>query len=260
VDFAHCADFQRGNCGWQPVQFVPYHLGRASSDLKKNLFNLRNLRFHSCAFSRRLPSADTDMKFRLVVHGGAGAIKKEKMTPEKEAAYRAALETALRAGYGVLSKGGAALDAVIASIKVMEDSPLFNAGKGAVFNHDGRNELDASLMDGRTLASAAVTEITTLKNPIIGAHLVMTKSKHVMLAGKGADDFAAAHGAETVSPDYYRTEERWEELQKAKEKEEKEEKDGNKHTSLQLKKSLEQLAPLRSISEAISLLEHRPAV
>jgi L-asparaginase / beta-aspartyl-peptidase len=178
-------------------------------------------------------AAETDMKFRLVIHGGAGAIKKEKMTVEKEAAYRAALETALRAGYGVLSKGGAALDAVIASIKVMEDSPLFNAGKGAVFNHDGRNELDASLMDGRTLAAGAVTEITTLKNPIIGAHLVMTKSKHVMLAGKAADDFAAAQGAETVSPDYYRTEERWEELQKAKEKEEKEEKDGNKHTSLQ---------------------------
>ena len=174
------------------------------------------------------------MKFRLVIHGGAGAIKKENMTPEKEAAYRAALETALRAGYDVLVKGGAALDAVIASIKVMEDSPLFNAGKGAVFNHEGKNELDASLMDGRTLAAGAVAEITTLKNPIVGAHLVMTKSKNVMLAGKGADDFAAAQGAETVSPDYYRTEQRWEELQKAKEKEEKEEKHDNKHSSLQL--------------------------
>jgi beta-aspartyl-peptidase (threonine type) len=177
------------------------------------------------------------MKFRLVIHGGAGAIKKEKMTPEKEAAYRAALEIALRAGYDVLAKGGAALDAVIASIKVMEDSPLFNAAKGAVFNHEGKNELDASLMDGRTLDAGAVAEITTLKNPIVGAHLVMTKSKHVMLAGKGADDFAAAQGAETVSPDYYRTEQRWEELQKAiekEEKEEKEEKDANKHSSLQL--------------------------
>jgi len=182
-------------------------------------------------------AAETDMKFRLVIHGGAGAIKKEKMTPEKEAAYRAALEIALRAGYDVLAKGGAALDAVIASIKVMEDSPLFNAAKGAVFNHEGKNELDASLMDGRTLDAGAVAEITTLKNPIVGAHLVMTKSKHVMLAGKGADDFAAAQGAETVSPDYYRTEQRWEELQKAiekEEKEEKEEKDANKHSSLQL--------------------------
>jgi beta-aspartyl-peptidase (threonine type) len=179
-------------------------------------------------------AAETDMKFRLVIHGGAGAIKKEKMTPEKEAAYRSALEAALRAGYDVLEKGGAALDAIIASIKVMEDSPLFNAAKGAVFNHDGKNELDASLMDGRTLAAGAVAEVTTLKNPIVGAHLVMTKSKHVMLAGKGADDFAAAEGAETVPPEYYRTEERWEELQKAKEKEEKEQKEGNQHSSLQV--------------------------
>ena len=116
------------------------------------------------------------MKFRLVIHGGAGAIKKEKMTPEKEAAYRAALETALRAGYGVLTKGGAALDAVIASIKVMEDSPLFNAAKGAVFNHEGKNELDASLMDGRTLAAGAVAEITTLKNPIVGALVGMVSA------------------------------------------------------------------------------------
>jgi L-asparaginase / beta-aspartyl-peptidase len=179
-------------------------------------------------------AADTNMKFRLVIHGGAGAIKKEKMTPEKEAAYRAALEAALQAGYDVLAKGGPALDAVIASIKVMEDSPLFNAAKGAVFNHDGKNELDASLMDGRTLAAGAVAEITTLKNPIVGAHLVMAKSKHVMLVGKGADDFAASQGAETVSSDYYRTEDRWEELQRAKEREKKEEKEGNKRSSLQL--------------------------
>jgi L-asparaginase / beta-aspartyl-peptidase len=117
---------------------------------------------------------------------------------------------------------------------VMEDSPLFNAAKGAVFNHDGKNELDASLMDGRTLAAGAVAEITTLKNPIVGAHLVMAKSKHVMLVGKGADDFAASQGAETVSSDYYRTEDRWEELQRAKEREKKEEKEGNKHSSLQL--------------------------
>jgi L-asparaginase / beta-aspartyl-peptidase len=180
-------------------------------------------------------ATEKGVKFRLVIHGGAGALKKEMMTPEKEAEYRQALSESLQAGYEILSKGGSALDAVMASVKVMEDSPLFNAGKGAVFNHDGINELDAAIMDGRTLAAGAVGGVTTLKNPIIGAYLVMTKSNHVMLVGKGADQFAAANGAETVSPDYYFTEQRWKELQEAKEKEAKEtEKKPGDHSELQL--------------------------
>jgi L-asparaginase / beta-aspartyl-peptidase len=174
-------------------------------------------------------------KFRLVIHGGAGALKKEMMDPQREAEYQQVLRASLQAGYDILSRGGTALDAVIASNKVMEDSPLFNAGKGAVFNHDGINELDAAIMDGRTLAAGAVGGVTTLKNPIVGAYLVMTKSNHVMLVGKGADQFAAANGAETVSPDYYFTARRWKELEEAKEKEAKEtEKKPGDHSELQL--------------------------
>jgi beta-aspartyl-peptidase (threonine type) len=180
-------------------------------------------------------AADEGVQFRLVIHGGAGALKKEIMTPEREAAYQQVLKESLWAGYDILSKRGSALDAVIASIRIMEDSPLFNAGKGAVFNHDGINELDAAIMDGRTLAAGAVGGVTTLKNPIVGAYLVMTKSKHVMLVGKGADQFAVANGAETVSPHYYFTEQRWKELQEAKEKEAKEtEKKPGDHSELQL--------------------------
>ena len=180
-------------------------------------------------------AAEKGVIFRVVIHGGAGTLKKEMMTPEKEAEYEKVLRESLQAGYDILSKGGTALDAVIASIKVMEDSPLFNAGKGAVFNHDGINELDAAIMDGRTLAAGAVGGVTALKNPIVGAYLVMMKSNHVMLVGKGADHFAAANGAETVSPDYYFTEQRWKELQEAKEKEAREtDKKPGDHSELQL--------------------------
>jgi beta-aspartyl-peptidase (threonine type) len=139
----------------------------------------------------------------LMVHGGAGTITKENLTPEKEAAYHSALKEALHAGYEVLSNGGESVDAVVAAITVLENSPLFNAGKGAVFTSDGRNELDASIMDGSSLKAGAVAGVTTVKNPIKAAAAVMTQSAHVMLAGEGADQFARDQGLEIVDPSYF---------------------------------------------------------
>lgn len=139
----------------------------------------------------------------LVIHGGVGTITRANMTPEKEQAYHAALTLALDSGYAVLDAGGKSLDAVIAAIKVMEDSPLFNAGKGAVFTHDGKNELDASIMDGSNLMAGAVAGVTTIKNPITAAYAVMTKSEHVMMIGAGAEKFAREHGVTIVEPRYF---------------------------------------------------------
>ena len=151
----------------------------------------------------------------LVIHGGAGTILKKNMTPEKEAAYIAGLEASLKKGYAVLQAGGSSLDAVEAAIRVMEDDSLFNAGKGAVFTHDGRNELDASIMDGKTLGAGSVAGVRTIKNPITLARAVMEKSEHVMMAGRGAEQFAAQAGVEIVDTAYFRTESRWQGLRKA---------------------------------------------
>jgi beta-aspartyl-peptidase (threonine type) len=155
----------------------------------------------------------------LIIHGGAGTIKKENMSPEKEKAYHDALKMALDSGYAVLERGGKSLDAVIAAIKLMEDSPLFNAGKGAVFTNEGKNELDASIMDGSNLMAGAVAGVTTIKNPITAAYAVMTQSEHVMLIGKGAESFAKEQGLEIVDPSYFFDSLRFEQLQKVKEKE-----------------------------------------
>jgi len=155
----------------------------------------------------------------LVIHGGAGTIRRESLTPEKEAEYRAKLTEALQAGHAVLARGGTSLDAVGAAIRILEDSPLFNAGKGAVFNHDGQNEMDSSIMDGRTLKAGAVAGLHHVKNPIALARQVMEKSPHVMMVGDGAEAFAKEQGLELVPAEYFRTEERWEQLQKALEKE-----------------------------------------
>ena len=149
----------------------------------------------------------------LVIHGGAGTILKKEMTPEQDAAYRKILDEAIHTGYAVLQKGGTSVDAVEATIRLMEDSPLFNAGKGAVFTHDGRNELDASIMNGKTLAAGAVAAVTIIKNPITAARAVMEKSKHVMMVGRGAELFATEQGLEIVDPSYFWTERRWKELQ-----------------------------------------------
>ncbi|MQS37998.1 isoaspartyl peptidase/L-asparaginase [Streptomyces katsurahamanus] len=156
----------------------------------------------------------------LAVHGGAGAaLDRETTTPEREKAYRDGLAEALRAGGKVLDSGGSSLDAVEAAVRRLEDNPLFNAGKGAVFNADAQHELDASIMRGSDLAAGAVAGVRSLRNPIEGARLVMEKSKHVMLSGEGADDFGARHGLRTVTQDYYWTQARWDALMRAKETE-----------------------------------------
>lgn len=151
-------------------------------------------------------------KWTLAIHGGAGVIERGDLTPAKEAAYRASLAAALDAGRKVLAEGGASLDAVEAAIRVMEDDPLFNAGRGAVFTADGRNELDASIMDGATRKAGAVAGVTRTRNPISLARAVMMKSPHVMLARDGADQFSVEQGLPQVAPDYFRTEERWQQL------------------------------------------------
>jgi beta-aspartyl-peptidase (threonine type) len=163
----------------------------------------------------------------LVIHGGAGVIERASMTPEREAEYRARLTEALNAGYAVLDRGGAALEAVTAAINVMEDSPLFNAGKGAVFNADGICELDASIMDGRTQAAGAIAGVHHIRNPINLARDVMLKSPHVMMAGEGAEKFAQSLGYELVPNEYFQTDWRREQLKKAQAKE----KDGKERTA-----------------------------
>lgn len=157
-------------------------------------------------------------KIVLVIHGGAGTILKKNMTSEKEKAYRDALTVSLTKGYEVIQRGGESENAVIEAIKVMEDSPLFNAGKGAVFTHEGKNELDASLMIGHTMQAGAVAGVTTIKNPILAAKAVLQNSAHVMMIGKGAEEFAEKQGLEIVAPSYFKTEERWKSLQKVLEK------------------------------------------
>ncbi len=150
----------------------------------------------------------------MVIHGGAGAIARSKITAERELAYRQALTESLTTGYAILSAGGSSIEAVIAAIAALEDSPWFNAGKGAVFNHDGRNELDASIMDGATLMAGSVAGVSAIRNPIRAAHAVMTKSKHVMLIGQGAETFAAEQGLELADPAYFFTQHRWDQLQR----------------------------------------------
>jgi len=157
-------------------------------------------------------NAATKGGWALAIHGGAGVIERGDLTPQKEASYRAGLEAALAAGRDVLAKGGSSVDAVEATIRVLEDNPLFNAGRGAVFTAEGRNELDASIMNGATLKAGAVAGVTRTRNPISLARAVMEKSPHVMLAREGADQFSVEQGLPQVSPDYFRTEERWQQL------------------------------------------------
>lgn len=157
--------------------------------------------------------------YAIVIHGGAGTIKKENMTPEQEVAYRDKLQESLDLGYKILEEGGTSLDAVQKAINIMEDSPLFNAGKGAVFNSLGKNELDASIMDGSTLNTGAVAGIKQIKNPINAARIVMDSTRHVMMAGKGAEDFAKLNGIVFVDDNYFHTDKRYNQLLKAQERE-----------------------------------------
>lgn len=155
-------------------------------------------------------------KYVLVIHGGAGTILKSQMSTEREQAYKTALDSALQKGETILAAGGSALDAVEASVRYLEDCPLFNAGKGAVFTHEGKNELDAAIMDGRTQAAGAVAGVTTIRNPITAARAVMEKSEHVMLTGQGAEQFARQQGLNIVDPSYFYTEDRWRGLLRAR--------------------------------------------
>lgn len=158
----------------------------------------------------------------LVIHGGAGNITPERITPDKQLLYEQKLREALAAGENVLVKGGSALDAVVAAIQLMEECPLFNSGKGAVFNAEGKNELDASIMDGKSLKAGAVAGVMTIKSPIEAARRVMDSSAHVMMAGRGAEEFARVQGLEIVDPSYFYTEESWQEYLRVKSKIEKE--------------------------------------
>ncbi|MET0294509.1 MAG: isoaspartyl peptidase/L-asparaginase [Phenylobacterium sp.] len=160
-------------------------------------------------------SAEAAPKWAIAVHGGAGVISRDDLTKDQEAAYRDGLEEAARAGGKVLERGGSALDAVEAAVRVLEDNPLFNAGKGAVFTADGHNQLDAAIMDGRNLKAGAVTGVMRTKNPISLARKVMEDSPHVMLSGEGADAFARQEGLQQVDPSYFFTETRWKSLLRA---------------------------------------------
>ena len=162
--------------------------------------------------------------FGIVIHGGAGSITRKTMDAKNEKLYREKLTEALSAGFRVLENNGSSLDAVEAAIRVMEDSPLFNSGKGAVFTGEGTNELDASVMDGKTLNAGAVAGVRRIKNPISLARLVMEKSPHVLLVKEGAEAFAKLQGMDWVSPGYFFTKRRWKALQKIKAREKKEKK------------------------------------
>lgn len=164
-------------------------------------------------------------QFAIVIHGGAGTILKENMTEEDEAAYNLKLEEAVRVGYEILKNGGSSMDAVEQTIHIMENSPLFNAGKGAVFTNAGTNELDASIMDGETLNAGASAGTRTVKNPISLARAIMENSPHVMLAGHGADVFAKEQGLEIVDSSYFYTESRMNSLKRVKSDEDKNEAD-----------------------------------
>lgn len=177
------------------------------------------------AFVTAVSPEDVSSPITIVIHGGAGALEPGRYTPEEEAAYRAKLTQAVEAGYAILEDGGAALDAIEKAITIMEDSPLFNAGKGAVFTREGKNELDASIMDGATRNAGAVAGVTRVKNPILLARAVMEKSDHVMFARDGAEEFAKEQNLKFVPKKYFRTKKRWDSYKRAL-KAEKEQKQG----------------------------------
>ena len=153
-------------------------------------------------------------RFSLAIHGGAGTIRRDSMTPEMEAAYHAGLRTALLAGHKVLAAGGPAMDAVTAAVMALEDDALFNAGHGAVFTSAGKNEMDAAVMDGHTRAAGAVAGICGPRNPVLAARAVMEKSEQVLFIGQGALDFLAGQGMAFVDPAYFHTDRRWDALEK----------------------------------------------
>lgn len=177
-------------------------------------------------------------RIAIAIHGGAGTISKSEMTEEKRAKYEQKLQESIDVGYLLLTQGKSSQEAVIAAIQVLEDSPLFNAGKGAVYTFDGKHELDASIMDGETLKAGAVAGVRTVKSPILLAKKVMDESVHVMLSGEGAELFAAEQGIPLVENNYFDTEHRYHSLLKAKEK---------------IKKSAEELKNFRAAHESLPI-------
>ena len=169
------------------------------------------------AMTQPAGAADGDQPMiSIAIHGGAGVISRATMTEENEKAYRADLERALDAGYAVLEAGGSSLDATVAAVRIMEDSPLFNAGIGAVFSHEGINELDAAIMDGATRKAGAVAGVRHIRNPIDLARMVMERTPHVLLTGEGAEEFALEQGVQLVPGSYFYTERRWKQLEEAR--------------------------------------------
>jgi beta-aspartyl-peptidase (threonine type) len=164
-------------------------------------------------FSLQISFGQEPPAYAIVIHGGAGNISPQFISSDRADAISAKLNEVLEKGISILDAGGTSLDAVEAVIRIMEDSPLFNAGKGAVFTHEGKNELDASIMDGKTLDAGAVAGIGDIKNPISAARIVMEKSPHVLLSGAGASHFVAGQGGEVVDSNYFYTERRWKQLQ-----------------------------------------------
>lgn len=158
-------------------------------------------------------------KYALVIHGGAGVMSKDKMHEEQQAEYKAKLEVALLRGEDILKSGSTCVEAVTEVIKILEDSPLFNAGKGAVFTSNGENELDASIMEGKNLNAGALTGVRDIRNPILAAREIMINSEHVFLSGDGASDFARQQGLEMVGNDYFFTPVRYKSLKQLQERE-----------------------------------------
>ena len=209
------------------ILYSNFYLNINAMTISKNLVSLFAISLILLSCSNRRTSTQTTtiaqetkkQEWAIVIHGGAGAMAKDKMTPELDKQYRDALAEALSTGKKILEEGGSALDAVEKTVNKMEDNPLFNAGKGAVFTHEGKNELDAAIMDGSNLAAGSVVCVTDIKNPISAARKVMTNSPHVMLSGAGASQFAKEQGLEIVPPSYFYTERRFNELQEILKKE-----------------------------------------
>ena len=175
--------------------------------------------FTALAFAGPLSAHEAHGPVAIAIHAGAGTIERQNLDAEQEAEIRAKLEQAVRAGHAVLASGGSALDAVQKSVTILEDAPFFNAGRGAVFNAEGKNELDASIMDGNTLNAGAVAGVHNVRNPVLLARKVMTDSVHVMLIGEGAETFARQQGIAFEDDAYFHTDYRWQQLQKAKARE-----------------------------------------
>lgn len=179
------------------------------------------------ACSSEAPRTQITTPIAIAIHGGAGTITPQNMTPEREAEFKTALQEATEAGYQVLANGGSALDAIEAAIRLMEENPLFNAGRGAVYTYEGRHELDASVMLGNTFEAGAVAGVTNIRSPFQAARAVMEQSRHVMLSGSGAEEFAREQGLDMVSNTYFNTPHRYEQLQRALERLREEERTGS---------------------------------